>query len=236
MKKQRYHFASKGPYSQSYGIFSSHRQMWELNHTEDWELKNWCFKIVVLEKILESSLDCKEIKPVHHKGSQPWIFNGRTDAEVEATILCSPDVKSQLIRQDPDAGKDWRQKKKRVAEDEMVGLHHWLNGHEFEQLWETVRGKEDRCAAVHGVSKSQTQHSNWTLTQRERIWKGIHTNTHMTESLCYTTETQYCKSTIIQFKKKHEIHTHTHMEYHSAIKKGKKFFYWWHEWILRTLW
>ena len=204
---------------------------------EDWVLKNWCFKIVVLEKILESSLDCKEIKPVHPKGNQPWIFNGRTDAEVEAPILSSPDVKSWLIRKHPDAGKDWRQKEKRVAEDEMVGLHHWLNGHEFEQLWETVSDREDGCAAVHRVAKSQTQHSNWTITQRERIWKGIHTNTHITESLCYTTETQYCKSTIIQLKKTRYIHTHTYIwNIIQSFKKRKKFFHLWHEWILRTLW
>ena len=91
--------------------------MWELDHKEDWVLENWCFRIVVLEKTLESPLDCKEIKLANPKGNQPWILFGRTDAEVEASILWPPDVKNWLIGKDPDAGKDWRQKKKEVAED-----------------------------------------------------------------------------------------------------------------------
>ena len=88
---------------------------------------------LLLEKTLECPLDCKEIKPVHPKGNQPWIFTGRTNAEAEAPILWSPDTKSWLIRKDPDAGKDWRQEKKATTEDEMVGWHHQVNGHEFEQ-------------------------------------------------------------------------------------------------------
>ena len=87
IKKQKHHFADKGLHSQSYGFASSHVRMWELDHKEDWEPKNWCFKIVVLEKTLESPLDCKEIKPVNPKGNQPWIFTGRTDAEAEAPVL-----------------------------------------------------------------------------------------------------------------------------------------------------
>ena len=94
---------------------------------------NWCFWIVVLEKTLESPLDCKEIKPVHPKGNQLWIFIGRTGAEAEAPILLPPDVNSQLTEKDPDAGKDWGQDEKWVTDDEMVGWHHRLNGHEFEQ-------------------------------------------------------------------------------------------------------
>ena len=117
IKKQRYHFANKGPYSQSYGFSNSHVQMWESDHKESWALKNWCFWTVVLEKTLESPLDCKEIKPVNSKGNKPWIFIRRTEAE--ALILWPPDVKSQLIGKDPDAGESWRQKKQ-VAEDEMV--------------------------------------------------------------------------------------------------------------------
>ena len=117
IKKQRYHFASKGPYSQSYGFSISHVRIYELDHKESWALKNWCFWTVVLEKTLESPLDCKEIKPVKSKGNQSWIFIGRTEAE--APILWPPDVKSQLIGKDPDAGKEWRQKNW-VAEDEMV--------------------------------------------------------------------------------------------------------------------
>ena len=95
--------------------------MWELDHKEGWELKNWCFWIVVLEKILESLLDSKEIKPVNPKGNQSRIFIERTDAEAETPILWPPDVKNRLIGKDPDAGKDWRQEGKGVTEDEMVG-------------------------------------------------------------------------------------------------------------------
>ena len=107
--------------------------MWELDYKESWVLTNWCFWTVVLEKTLESPLDCKEIQPVHPKGNKSWIFIGRTDAEAETRILWLPDAKSWLIRKDPDAGKDWRQKEKGMTEDEMVGWHHWLDGHEFEE-------------------------------------------------------------------------------------------------------
>ena len=95
--------------------------------------KSWCFWTAVLEKISESSLDCKESKPVNPKGNQPWIFTGRTNAEADAPILWSPDAKSQLTGKDPNARKDWRQEENEVTEDEMVGWHHWLDGHEFEQ-------------------------------------------------------------------------------------------------------
>ena len=104
--KSSHFFADKSPSSQSYGFFSSHVWMWELDYTESWVLKNWCFWIVALEKTLESSLDCKEIKPVHPKGNQSWIFIERTDAEAEALILWPPDAKNWLIGKDPDAGKD----------------------------------------------------------------------------------------------------------------------------------
>ena len=106
IKKQRHYFTNKGPYSQSYGSSSSHVQMWELDHKQGWMPKNWCFQTVVLKKTLESPLDCKEIKPVHHKGNQSWIFIGRTDAKAEAPILWPPDAKSWLIEKDLDAGKD----------------------------------------------------------------------------------------------------------------------------------
>ena len=120
IKKQRHHSADKGLYSQSYGFSSSHVQMWEMDHRESWVPKNWYFRIVVFEKTFESLLDCKEIKSVRPKGSQSWIFIGRTDAEVEALILWPTDAKSQLTGKDPDAGEDWRQKDKGAAEDEMV--------------------------------------------------------------------------------------------------------------------
>ena len=108
---------------------SSHVWMWELDHKEGWVVENWCFRIV-LGKTLESPLDSKEIKPVNPKGNKPWIFIGRTDAEAETPILWPPDVKSQLIGKDPDAGKVWGQEEKEAKEDEIVGWHHWLNGHE----------------------------------------------------------------------------------------------------------
>ena len=133
IKKQRHYFANKGPSSQSYGFSSSHVWMWELDYNESWALKNWFFWTVVLEKTLESSLDCKEIQPVHLKGNQSWIFIGRTDAEAETPILWLPDAKNRLIWKDLDAGKDWRQEEKRTTEDEMVGWHHRLDEHEFEK-------------------------------------------------------------------------------------------------------
>ena len=107
--------------------------MWELDYKESWAPKNWCFWTVVLEKTLESPLDCKENKAVNPKGNQPWIGIGRTDAEADAPVLWPPDVKSQLTGKDPDAGKDWRQEEKGKTEDKMVGWHHRLNGDEFEQ-------------------------------------------------------------------------------------------------------
>ena len=132
IKKQGHYFANQGPSSQSYGFSSSHVWMWELDHKKSWVLKNWYFWTVVLEKTLESPWDCK-IKPVNSKGNHSWIFIGRTDAEAEAPILWPPDAKSWLIRKDPDARKDWRQEVMGVTDDEMVGWHHWFNGHEFEQ-------------------------------------------------------------------------------------------------------
>jgi len=131
IKKQRHYFANKGPSSQSYGFSSGHVWMWELDYKESWAQKNWCFWTVVLEKTLESPLDCKEIQPVHLKGDQSWVIIGRTDVEAETPILWPPDVKSWFIGKDPDAGKDWGQEEKGTIEDEMVGWHHWLDGHGF---------------------------------------------------------------------------------------------------------
>ena len=132
IKKQRHYFANKGPSSLSYGFSSGHVWMWELDYKEGWALKNWCFWTVMLEKTLESSLDCKEIQQVHPKGNQSSIFTGRTDAKAEAPRLWPPDVKNWLIRNDPDAGKDWRQQERGMTEDELVRWHHWLDGHGFE--------------------------------------------------------------------------------------------------------
>ena len=128
---QRHYLVNKGPSSQSYGFSSSYVWMWELDHKEALVLKNWCFWTVVLEKTLESPLDCKKMKPVHPEGNQSWIFFGRTEAEAETPIFWPPGVKNWLIGKDPDTGKDWIQEKE-MTEDEMVGCHHQLDGHEFE--------------------------------------------------------------------------------------------------------
>ena len=133
IKKQKHHFADKGQSSQSYGFSSSHVQIWELDHQEVWVPKNLCFQTMVLEKTLESPLDCKVIKSVNPKGNQPWVFTGRTDARAEAPILWPPDRNSWLIGKDPDAGKDWGQEENRATEEEMVGWHHWLNEHKLER-------------------------------------------------------------------------------------------------------
>ena len=136
LKSRDISLLTKGPYSQSYSFSSSHAWMWELEYKESWEPKNWCFWTVMLKKTLESPLDRKEIKPVRPKGDQSWIFIGKTDAEAEAPILWSPDLKNWLLGKDPDAGKDRRQEEKGVIEDEMAEWHHRLNGDEFEQTLE----------------------------------------------------------------------------------------------------
>ena len=162
MKKQSHYFANKGPSSQGYGFSSSHVWMWELDYKESWVLKNWCFWIVVLEKTVESPLDCKEIQWVNPKGNQSWIFIGRSNTEAETPILWPPDAKTWLIKKDPDAVKDWRREEKGTTEDEMARWHHGLNGHESE--WAPGVGDRERglCAAVHGVAKSWTRLSKWT--------------------------------------------------------------------------
>ena len=162
IKKKRQYFANKGPSSQSYGFSSSHVWIWELDYKESCVLENWCFWTLVLEKTLESPLDCEEIKPVHPRWDQSWIFIGKTDAEAE-----TPNEKSWLIWKDPDAGRDWGQEEKGMTEVEMFGCHHWLDGHEFE-LWELVMDREAWCAAVHGVTKSQTRLSDWNELKK---WK-----------------------------------------------------------------
>ena len=129
--------------------------MWELDCKEGWAPKNWCFWTVVLEKTLESPLDGKQIKSVNPKGNQSWIFTGRTDTKTKAPILWSPDAKSWLIRKDPDAGKDWRQEKG-MTEDEMVGWHHWLNGHEFEQALGVGRQRSLSCCRPWYHEESDT--------------------------------------------------------------------------------
>jgi len=164
VKKQRHYFANKGQASQSYGFSRSHVWMWELDYKENWALENWCFWTVVLEKTLESLLDCKEIKPIHPKGNRSWIFTGRSDAEAEASILWPPDVMNWLIGKDSDAGKDWRQEEKGTTEDEMVAWHHWLNGHEFEQApgFGDGQGILASCSPWGRKGSDMTEWLNWT--------------------------------------------------------------------------
>ena len=132
VKKQRHYFANKSPSSQGYAFSSGHVWMWELDCEESWAPKIWCFWTVLLEKTLESPLDCKEIQLVQPKVDQPWVFIGRTDAEAETPILWPPHAKSWLIGKHPDAGRDWDQEEKGMTEDETAGWHHRLDGHEFE--------------------------------------------------------------------------------------------------------
>ena len=146
---------------------------------ECWAPKNWCFWIEVLEKTLESLLDCKEIQPVNPKGNQSWVFIGKEWCWRETPLLQLPDAESQLIQNSPDAGKDWRQEEKGATEV-MVGKHHQLNGHEFFRLQEIVKDGEAWHAAVPGVAKSQTWLSNWTTTvvfhlppNLETLWQGV---------------------------------------------------------------
>ena len=133
--------------------------MWEF-YKEGWIPKDWCIWTVVLEKTLESSLDCKEIKLVNPKGNQPWLFIERTDAEAEAPILWPPNVKSWRVRKDPDGGKDGRQEEKRMTEDEMVGWHHRLNGHEFQQALGDGEGKGS-LACCSSWSRKEWDMTEW---------------------------------------------------------------------------
>ena len=136
--------------------------MWELYYIESWALKNWCFWTVMLEKTLESPLDCQEIQPVHAKGNQPLVFIRRTDAGAETPILWSSYVKRWLIWKDPDARKDWGQQEKGMTEAEMVWWNHQLNGLSLGKPCNLVMDREAWCATVHGVEKSRTRLRDWT--------------------------------------------------------------------------
>ena len=171
-EKQRHHFANKGPSSQGYGFSCGHVWMWELDCEESWALKNLCFWTVVLEKTLESPLDCKEIQPVHSKGDQPWDLFGRNDAKAETPVLWPPHVKSWLLGKDSDAGRDWGQEEKGMTEDEMAGWHHWLDGHESE--WTPGDGDEQgglACCDSWGLKElDMTERLNWTELNKNLVY------------------------------------------------------------------
>ena len=164
LKKQRYHFANKGPSSQGYGLSCGHVWMWELDCEEGWTQKNWCFWTVMLEKTLESALDSKDIQPVQSEGDQPWDFFGGNDTKAETPVLWTPHVKSWLIGKDSDAGRDWGQEEKGTTEVEMAGWHHQLDGRESE--WTPGDGDGPgglACCDWWGHKESDTtERLNWT--------------------------------------------------------------------------
>ena len=165
IKKQRYHFADKSLYSQNSGFSLSHALlMWESVHKEGWMPKNQCFQILALEKSLESPWDCKKIKSVNPKANKLRIFIGRTIAEAEALMFWPPDAKSWFTGKDPDPGKYWRQKEKGVADDGMTRQHHWINGHEFEQIPRDSGGQRSFVFYSSWVTNSWTWLNNETTT------------------------------------------------------------------------
>ena len=160
----RHYFANKGPSSQGYGFSCGHVWMWELECEESWVPKNWCFWTVVLEKTLESPLNCKEIQPVHSEGDQPWDFFGRNDAKAETPVLWPPHAKSWLTEKDSDAGRDWGQEEKGTTEDEMAGWHRWLDGRNSEWTPGVGDGQGGLvCCSPWGHKElDMTEWLNWT--------------------------------------------------------------------------
>ena len=171
IKKQTHCFAHKGPSSQGYGFSSNYVWMWELDYKESWVPKNWCFWTMMLEKTLESPLDCKEIQPIHPKADQSWVSIWRTDVEAETPILWPPDAKSWLIWEDPDAGTDWGEEKK-GKQDKMVGCHHWPSGHGFGWTLGVCVGQGGlACCGLWGHKESDTtEWLNWTETIHFSRW------------------------------------------------------------------
>ena len=161
-----------------------HVWMWELDCEESWALKNWCFRTVVLEKALESPMDCKQIRPVHSKGDQSWVFFGRTDAKAEAPVLWPPHAKSWIIGKDSDTGRDWGQEEKGMTEDEMAGWYHGLDGRESEWTLGDGDGQGDLvCCNSWGCKESDTiERLNW----KELNWIRISENMGFKTSIIFT--------------------------------------------------
>ena len=171
-EKQRHYFANKGLSSHGYGFSCGHVWMWELDCEGGWVPKNWCLWTVVLEKTLESPLDCKESQPVHSEGDQPWDFFGRNDAKAETPVLRPPHAKHWFIGKDSDAGRDWEQEEKGTTEDEMAGWHHWLDGHESGWTLGVGDGQGGlACCDSWGHKESDTtEWLNWTEVKK-RQWR-----------------------------------------------------------------
>ena len=162
---QRQYFANKGPSSQSYAFYCGHVWIWELDYKESWAPKNWCFELWCWRRLLRGPWTARRF---HCKGNQSWILTGRTDAEAETPILWPPDMKNWLIWKDPDAGKDWRWEEKRMTEEEMVGWHHWLDRHEFEQAPRVGDGQGSLvcCRPWDHKESDTTEGPNWLTNWR----------------------------------------------------------------------
>ena len=187
--------------------------MWELDHKEGWAMKIWYFWTVVLKKMLESSLDCKKIKPVNSKGNQPWIFIGRIDIEVETPILWAPDGKSQFIGKDPDAGKDWRREEKGMTKDEMVGWNHQFSRHEFEQTPGNGEGHGSLAyCSPWGHKESDTTER---VNDNNYLWEGVKLHNHQSKGNTL--------SRIMQLSKRTRAETlHNYSQHHAELIRKKQ--------------